>query len=84
MEGKPVAQEVARKSAVVYTAISISIAGLFFLLASVLPGPGGGPYPPVARFGGVIWSFMLSMIVTMPLVTSAVKKRAKARVETND
>ena len=31
-----------------------------------------------ARFGGAAWVLLLSFIITMPLVTSAVKRRMKA------
>jgi hypothetical protein len=36
-----------------------------------------GGYPPVALYGGAIWTFLLAMIVSMPLVTSHVTRRAK-------
>lgn len=60
-------------SAVIYSTLSIS-ASLFFLIVSTL----AGKYNEVARFGGAFWVLLLSFIVTMPLVTSAVKKRLKA------
>jgi len=34
-----------------------------------------GGYPEVAVYGGAAWVFVLSMIVSMPLVTAAVKRR---------
>lgn len=55
----------ARHSALVYTGISLLIALVFLGAATVVGG-----YNAVARFGGAAWVFMLSMIVTMPLVTA--------------
>lgn len=66
-------RKIAVTSAVIYTAISMG-AGALFLAASSL----NGQYTAVARFGGAAWILLLSFIVTMPLVTSAVKKRMKA------
>lgn len=60
-------------SAGIYTAISITTSVLFFVAATLRGG-----YTDVARFGGAAWVLLLSFIVTMPLVTSAVKKRLKA------
>jgi hypothetical protein len=60
-------------SAVTYSAVSI-LASLVFFLAATL----AGKYTDVARFGGAAWVLLLSFIVTMPLVTSFVKKRMKA------
>lgn len=62
---------VARRSAALYVGISLSLAGTFFLSATLL-----GSYDAVARIGGAVWVFLLSMIVTMPMVTSWVKRRA--------
>ena len=59
-------------SASIYTAISITTSGLF-LIAGTLRGG----YTDVARFGGAAWVLLLSFIVTMPLVTSTVKRRLK-------
>lgn len=56
-------------SAVIYTAISLVVAGLF--LAFTL----AGEYTWVARLGGAAWVFLLSMIVSMPVITPMVKKR---------
>jgi len=60
-------------SAVIYSAISLT-ASILFIIAATL----AGRYTDVARFGGAFWVLLLSFIVTMPLVTSAVKKRLKA------
>ena len=60
-------------SAAIYTAISITTSVLFLTVATLRGG-----YTDVARFGGAAWVLLLSFIVTMPLVTSAVKRRLKA------
>ncbi len=60
-------------SASLYTAISVTASLLFFVVASWRGG-----YTDVARFGGAAWILLLSFIVTMPLVTSAVKRHFKA------
>jgi hypothetical protein len=62
---------IARASALIYLPISLGAAVLFFLAASLLGG-----YPAVARIGGTIWVGILSLIVSMPLVTSWVKRRS--------
>lgn len=59
-------------SAMIYTAVSFTASILFFIAATLV-----GKYTEVARFGGAFWVLLLSFIVTMPLVTSAVKKRLK-------
>ncbi|MCL6642399.1 MAG: hypothetical protein K6T71_03640 [Candidatus Bipolaricaulota bacterium] len=64
-------QKVFRVSAVVYTGISLGIAILFFVAASALG------YSVTARVGGTVWVFLLSMIVSMPIVTSYLKKRLR-------
>ncbi len=60
--------EIANRSALIYTPIALG-AALAFLLASSLGG-----YPWVARIGGTIWIGLLSLIVSMPVVTSRVKR----------
>lgn len=65
-------RQLARRSAVTYTTVSVLIALTFVGLAAVK-----GDYTDVARLGGAVWVFMLSMIVTMPLVTSWYKKRSQ-------
>ncbi|MCL4394270.1 MAG: hypothetical protein M1482_05610 [Chloroflexi bacterium] len=59
-------------SAAIYTAVSVTTSVLFFAAATLRGG-----YTDVARFGGSAWVMLLSFIVTMPLVTSAVKRRIK-------
>lgn len=55
-----------------YTGLSVAAAFLFFLLAR-----GVGDAPPLAIVGGTVWVFILSMIVSMPLVTGLVKRRRR-------
>lgn len=71
MEHEQVEQEVARKSALLYLPISIGTALLFLFAASA------GGYPTVARIGGTVWVGLLSLIVSMPIVISRVKKQAR-------
>ena len=70
MEHEQVEKEVARKSALIYLPISIGAALLFLLAATLL-----GDYPVVAKIGGTVWVGLLSLIVSMPIITSRVKKR---------
>jgi hypothetical protein len=74
MEHEQVEKKVARKSMLIYLPISIG-AALLFLLTTTLTGN----YPLVARIGGAIWVGLLSLIVSMPLVISRVKKRWQSR-----
>ena len=66
-------RKIAITSAAIYTAISVTVSALFFIAATLV-----GQYSDVARFGGAAWVLLLSFIVTMPLVTSAVKRHLKA------
>ena len=59
-------------SGLIYTGISVLIAGLFLL------GTLAGEYMLVERIGGTAWVFLLSMIILMPIITPLVKKRIKA------
>lgn len=70
MEHEQVEKEVAQKSALVYLPISIGSA-LIFLLGATFTGD----YPLVARIGGTIWVGLLSLIVSMPIVISRIKKQ---------
>ncbi len=71
MEHEQVEKAIARQSALIYLPISIGAALLFVLAASA------GGYPPVARLGGAVWVGLLSLIVSMPIVISRVKKQAR-------
>lgn len=62
-------QKVARVSAVIYLGISAGLALIFFAVTTL------GKYPPVARFGGALWVFILTMIITMPVIIPRVKKK---------
>jgi hypothetical protein len=64
-------------SALIYTPISLVAAGIFFAITVI------GDYAWVARIGGAAWVFLLSMIITMPLVTSAVKKKSARAPDKN-
>jgi len=70
MEHEQVEKEVAQKSMLIYIPISLG-AALLFLLAATLTGD----YPIVARIGGAVWVATLSLIVSMPVVISRVKKQ---------
>jgi hypothetical protein len=59
-------------SAVIYTSISLAVAGLF-LVATL-----AGEYTLVERIGGAGWVFLLSMIILMPIITPIVKKKRGA------
>ncbi|MBI4234350.1 MAG: hypothetical protein HY686_07915 [Chloroflexi bacterium] len=59
-------------SAFIYTPLAL-MASAAFLGATL-----AGQYSWVARGGGAAWVFGLAMIVLMPLVTSAVKRRMRA------
>lgn len=74
MEHEQVEKEVARKSAFIYLPIALGAALLFWLAASL-----GGDYPLVARIGGTVWVWLLSMIVTMPIVTARVKRQVRGK-----
>jgi hypothetical protein len=70
MEHEQVEKAVAQKSAWIYLPISVGAALLFLLIASL-----AGNYPLVARLGGTLWVGLLSLIVSMPIVISRVKKQ---------
>ena len=72
MEHDQIEKEVAQKSALIYLPFSIG-AALLFLLAATLTGN----YPLVARIGGTVWVGTLSLIVSMPVVISRIKKITK-------
>lgn len=72
METEKLDQEIARKSAVVYLAITVIVALLFFVTTGLI-----ATYPMVARIGGVMWISLLTLIVSMPLVITSMKKKIK-------
>jgi len=61
----------ARQASVIYTVLSLAITLIFLVITWV----NGNTYTAVARIGGMVWVFILSMIVFMPIVIPAVKKR---------
>lgn len=69
MEHEQVEKAIARKSAQIYLPLSLGTAMLFLLVSSL-----AGGYPPVARLGGTVWVALLTLIISMPVVTSRVKK----------
>ena len=73
MEPEAMEKAAARKSALLYLPISMG-AGLLFLLAATMTGG----YPLVARIGGTVWVATLSLIVSMPIVVSRMKRRGRA------
>ncbi len=58
-----------RIAALIYTGISSLAAAVFILVTTYI-----GSYPPVARYGGAAWIFLLLMIVLMPFVIPRVRK----------
>ena len=71
------ARDAGRLSAAIYTSVSLTAALAFFLVTLLT-----GDYSWVARIGGAIWVFGLSMIITMPTVTPWMRSRAAERPET--
>ena len=72
MEHEQVERQVAQKSALLYIPISLGSALLFLLISTTT-----GDYPLVARIGGTVWVALLSLIVSMPVVISKVKKGSR-------
>ena len=72
MEHEQVEKAVAQRSAWIYLPISVGAALLFWLVTTL-----SGDYPAVARIGGAVWVGLLSLIVSMPLVISRVKKHLR-------
>lgn len=65
--------KIAQMSALIYTAISLGFS-VVFVVATYLTGR---DYPPVARWGGSVWVFVLGLIITMPIVIPYIKKRCQ-------
>lgn len=63
--------KVTSQAALIYSSISLVLAFLFLLVTFLT----GENYTPVARIGGMVWVFILSMIITMPIIISAVNKK---------
>lgn len=73
MEHEQMEKTVAQKSVSIYLPLSLGSALLFLLIASLT-----GNYPLVARLGGAVWVGLLSLIVSMPIVISRVKKQVQS------
>lgn len=56
------------------------VLGLLLALAAALVFVGittaMGGYPPVARYGGAAWVFVLTWIITMPVLAPQLRRRA--------
>ncbi len=63
----------ARLAAAIYLGIASLVALAFFVGASVL-----GRHTPTAIYGGTAWVFLLTLIVSMPLVIPFVKARLRS------
>ena len=63
-------EDAGRLSAAIYATLSALVAGTFFAVTMLT-----GDYSWVARVGGSVWLFLLSMIILMPTVTPWVRKR---------
>jgi hypothetical protein len=72
MEHEQVEKQVAQKSALIYIPVSLGLALLFLLISTFT-----GDYPLVARVGGTVWVALLSLIVSMPIVISKVKRSSR-------
>lgn len=72
MEHEQIERQVAQKSALIYIPISLGSALLFLVVSTFT-----GDYPAVARIGGTVWVALLSLIVSMPIVISRIKKSAQ-------
>lgn len=70
MDNEQMEKQVSRQSVMIYLPVSMGAALAFLLAASLI-----GSYPPVAKIGGMVWVGLLSLIISMPLVTSRVKKQ---------
>lgn len=74
MEHEQVEKQIAQKSALIYIPISLGLASLFLVVSTFT-----GNYPFVARIGGTVWVALLSLIVSMPVVISRIKKSSQNR-----
>jgi hypothetical protein len=72
MGHEQVEKGIALLSVMIYVPLSVGAALLFLLAATI-----AGEAPIVARIGGAVWVLILSLIVSMPLVTSSIKKRLR-------
>ncbi len=63
-------EDAGRVSVAIYATLSAVAAGTFFAVTMLT-----GDYSWVARVGGSVWLFLLSMIILMPTVTPWVRRR---------
>jgi hypothetical protein len=66
----PTTHRAAIISAIIYAGVSLGAATTFLLVTMLT-----GEYGWVARMGGAVWVFVLSMIILMPVVIPRVKRR---------
>ncbi len=59
-----------RTSYLISLVLAAALAGAFFAATTL-----SGNYNVLARYGGAVWIFLLSLIVALPTVTPLVKKR---------
>lgn len=62
-------------SAAIYTSLSLLAAGVFLTVTLI------GEYGWIARAGGALWVFTLSMIILMPIVPGIVRRMLGEREE---
>ena len=74
MTSEELQRKAVKLSAIIYISVSLILAGAFLGVSSVLK------YPYVARYGGTVWVFLLSMIITMPTITPLVKKILRGNI----
>ncbi|MGH2452435.1 MAG: hypothetical protein ACRDF5_01550 [bacterium] len=55
------------------TLISLALAVVFFVTARVSGAPGA------AQYGGAVWVFILSLLVSLPLLTPLMRKKSGQR-----
>lgn len=67
---RPSGRRIGRTGVLGPTALSAASALTFLALARWT-----GEAPPLAVWGGAVWVFLLSMIISMPLVTGIAKRR---------
>ncbi len=66
---RPSGRRIGRTGVLGYTGLSVASALAFLALARWT-----GEAPPLAVWGGAVWVFLLSMIISMPLVTAWIKR----------
>lgn len=72
MANNDLEKKVIRWSTLSYLAFSLIMATVFLLLTFLF-----GAYPLVARVGGAVWTFFLSLIISMPWTTSYFQRRLR-------